>query len=307
MKQRIFTFLLLTITALTACRKDRNEPSIKEYDDAQIQAYMSTNSLSDFKRDTTDGDTTGLYYKIINKGSGAPLEYSDFISLVYTLRSMDGKYTASDTILNHQYLLLGYVSKSLPKGLQLGIKNALKFRGASMRLLIPSRLAYGKSGFGTGSITNTNGRIAGNQSLDMYVHVINDQQVYDDLVIRNYMSANGLTGYTKAADGTYYKIITAGTSSVTLNEFSTVTCTFTANLMNGTAVNEVYKTSSGALAVSSTFPLGVINILKTSGKVGSSLSIIIPSRLGAGTQGVGVVPPNAPVRYDIQITDITNP
>lgn len=307
MKQRIFTFLLITITALTACRKDRNEPTIKEYDDAQIQSYISANNLGDFKRDTTDGDTTGLYYKIINKGSGTALQYSDFVSLVYTLRSMDGKYTSADTFINHQYTRLGYVSRALPLGLQLGIKNALKYRGASMRLLVPSRLAYGKSGFGTGSITNTNGRIAGNQSLDMYVHVISDQQVYDDLVIRDYMSANSLSGYTKASDGTYYKIITEGTASATLTEFSTITCTFTANLLNGTAVNEVYKTSSGALAVSSTFPLGVINILKASGKVGSSLSIIIPSRLGAGTEGVGVVPPNAPVRYDIQITDITNP
>jgi hypothetical protein len=45
------------------------------------------------------------------------------------------------------------------------VYNLLKHKGASMRLLVPSRLAYGKTGYGSGSVTNVNSRIAGNQSL----------------------------------------------------------------------------------------------------------------------------------------------
>jgi FKBP-type peptidyl-prolyl cis-trans isomerase FkpA len=222
MKQKIFTFLLIAAASLTACRKNSDaDPDIKQYDEQQIQGYITANGLTGFSKDTTGGDTTGMYYKIINKGVGVPLEYSDKVSLVFTLKSFDGKYNSTDTITNHIYNFLGHLnttdpntSANLPKGLMLGIKNILKYRDGSMRLLIPSHLAYGKAGTGSGSISNTNSRIAGNQSLDYYIHVIDDQQVYDDLVIRNYMTANALTGYTKTASGIYYKILkdkTAGT------------------------------------------------------------------------------------------------
>jgi FKBP-type peptidyl-prolyl cis-trans isomerase FkpA len=160
MKQRIFTFLLIAVTALSACKKDKVDQNIHEYDQQQIESYMSANGLTDFKRDTTDGDTTGMYYKIINKGTGPALEYSDEVSLVYTVRSMDGKYALTDTIVNHVDEFLGHLTfstqtrRALPKGLQLAIKNVLKYRDGSMRLLVPSHLAYGTAGFSTGSVTN---------------------------------------------------------------------------------------------------------------------------------------------------------
>jgi FKBP-type peptidyl-prolyl cis-trans isomerase FkpA len=47
--------------------------------------------------------TTGMYYKIISQGTGASLEYSDKVSLVFTVKSFDGKYTSADTIINHFY------------------------------------------------------------------------------------------------------------------------------------------------------------------------------------------------------------
>jgi FKBP-type peptidyl-prolyl cis-trans isomerase FkpA len=315
MKRRIFTFLLIAVTALSACKKDKVDQNIHEYDQQQIENYMSANGLTDFKRDTTDGDTTGMYYKIINKGTGPALEYSDDVSLVYTVRSMDGKYVLTDTIVNHVDEFLGHLTfstqtrRALPKGLQLAIKNVLKYRDGSMRLLVPSHLAYGTAGFSTGSVTNANARLAGNQSLDYYIHVINDQQVYDDLVIRNYMTANNLSGYNKTSTGLYYKIITPGTGSVgSITDFSTVTTTYTGALLNNAFFDQGAKTTATSFTVGN-LVLGVKEGLKGYASAGTSISLLVPSRLGYGAAGSAnsIITAHCPLRFEFQITTVTQP
>ncbi|MDB5000070.1 MAG: Peptidyl-prolyl cis-trans isomerase [Mucilaginibacter sp.] len=320
MKHKIFTFLLIAAAGLTACRKTGTEPDIKQYDDQQIQGYIAANGLTGFSKDTTGGDTTGMYYKIINKGVGVPLEYSDLVSIVFTRKSFDGKYTLSDTIINHIYNYLGHLyisnnttSANLPKGLMLGIKNILKYRDGSMRLLIPSRLAYGTVGYGSGSVTNVNTRIAGNQSLDYYVHVINDQQVYDDLVIRNYMTANALSGYTKTATGIYYKILKDKTPGTYIDDFSTIVATYSGALLNNTYIDQASITTAATLAPATTFAFatlapGVHDTLQSFAGEGTSISMLIPSRLmyGAGGSSNGTIPSNAPLRFEWQISTVTH-
>ncbi len=312
MKQKIFTFLLIAAAGLTACKKLDNQPDIRAYDNQQIEAYISANGLSDFKADTTkDGSgTTGMYYKVLTPGSGDTLKYADKVSLVYTLKSFDGKYVSSDTINNHMNDFLGHLTaNNLPKGLQLAIHNLLKYKGGSMRLLIPSRLAYGVNGFGSGSITNVNTRIAGNQSLDYYVHVIGDQNAYDDLVIKNYMAANNLTGYLKdSADASvkghyWYKVITPGTGGIEISEFSTVTTTYSGNLLNGVAFDESAKTTATTLTPFSLIE-GVKDGLIKHAVTGTSISLFIPSVLGYGTAPRSTIPANSPLRFEFQVTKV---
>jgi FKBP-type peptidyl-prolyl cis-trans isomerase len=174
-----------------------------------------------------------------------------------------------------------------------------------MRLLIPSRLAYGTAGFGTGSISNTNSRIAGNQSLDYYVHVINDQQVYDDLVIRNYMAANALSGYTKTASGVYYRILTPGTAGTYIDDASTISTTYSGALLNNVYFDQTSITTATSFTVN-TLVEGVKEALETYAKEGTSISIFIPSRLGYGTSSSGAIPSNAPLRFEFQIATVTH-
>lgn len=319
MKQKIFTFLLIAATGFTACRKGQEaDPDIKTYDEQQIQAYIAANGLTDFVKDTNLADSSGMYYKIINKGTGVPLEYSDRVSLVFTLKSFDGKYVSTDTIKNHIYNYLGHLattqsvpsttSANLPLGLQQAIKNILQYRDGSMRLLIPSRLAYGKAGTGTGSITNVNTRIAGNQSLEYYVHVIDNQDTYDDLVIRNYMTANSLTGYTKTASGLYYKILTPAKTGTYIDLQTTVSATDVGMLLNGTEIDAAAKTTATSFLMSTIFVQGIIEGLTTFGGDGLSISLIMPSRLGYGVGGTttGAIPSNAPLRFDYQVVSTTH-
>jgi FKBP-type peptidyl-prolyl cis-trans isomerase FkpA len=328
MKQKIFTFLLIAAAGLTACKKNDNQPDIRAYDQQQIQAYISANGLTGFSEDTTkDGTgTTGIHYKILAPGTGDTLKYSDRVSVVYTLKSFDGKYVASDTIANHFYGYLGQLTVlnkitgfRLPAGLQLAIHNSLQHKGGSMRVLIPSRLGYGVNGFGFGSITNTNTRITGNQSLDLYVHVIGNQDIYDDKVITNYIAANNLTGYAKdfaLIDSVgkqvkkyfYYKIVTPGTGPIDeISDFTTVTTTYTGTLLNGAHFDDVSKTTATTITPYSFYSLGVSTALEKYASTGTSISILVPSALGLGTNLQNAIPSNSVLKFDFQITAVKQP
>jgi len=323
MRQKVFTFILLSATALLSCRKTNIEPDLKQYDQAQIENYISVHGLTGMKR---AGDTTGTYYQIINPGdsvyNGTPiprLDFPDKIAFVFSLRSFDGKYVQSDTIANHYDDFLGHVTLSkLPAGLQLAIYNNLKHRGGSMRVLIPSHLAYGVSGYGSGSILNTNTRIAGNQCLDYYVHVIgniptDNQATYDDLVIRNYMQANGLTGYTKAQSTTlpgnyyYYKIETPGTPPATpLTDNSTITATYTGQLFDGVLFDSAHNGTNSLTNLIGDFAIpGVKEPMQNNAATGAKISILLPSALGYGEVPNGSIPPNSCLRFSYVISAVT--
>ena len=171
--------------------------------------------------------------------------------------------------------------------------------------LIPSHLAYGIDGYKTGSKTQTNAIINGNQCLDFYVNVVASnpyaqtaaqsnanlitfkamQAAYDDKVIKNYMADSSLTGYTKITDasslynGLYYKVLKPDSlfDPITLN--STITCNYTGQLFNAT----IFQTSSGVDIYSSAvdqFITGVQGSLLTAvtgASVGTKISMLIPS------------------------------
>ncbi|WP_413669791.1 FKBP-type peptidyl-prolyl cis-trans isomerase [Mucilaginibacter sp. Mucisp86] len=308
MKQTIFTLLVLISIGFMSCRKDRNDPDIKQYDQTQIQNYISANGITGMLRDTTDGDTTGIYYKILSQGRGTPMDYSDQISFVFTIRSLDGKFVSVDSInTNHFYGYLGHVSNSLPKGVQIAIHNLIKYKGTAARVIVPSHLAYGVNGYGSGSSSNANTHIAGNQSLDYYINVVSNQEVYDDAIINNYIKAKSLTGFTKTADGVYIKVATPGTGLDQINTDSYITCTYSGKFLN----DNVFDSTSNQGATSSSFTvnalaLGVQEGLKGQ-TAGSAVSMIIPSRFGYGTTGSGTsIAANVVLYFDFTVATVSN-
>jgi FKBP-type peptidyl-prolyl cis-trans isomerase len=313
MKRTLFTLLLsgtfgLMAVGLFSCRKDKNEPTLKQYDQQQIEAYMSANGLTSvMKRDTSGGDTTGIYYQILNKGTGKVLDYPDMISYVFTIKSLDGSYVLADTIANHGY---SYVGHMIPQGVMLAVKNILKTNGTSARLLIPSHLAYGTSGIGTGT-----SRLKGNQSLDYYINVVQNQAAYDDLVIQNFLKANGLTSYyTRTSSGLYYRILQAGTGTQHPDSYSTLGVQYTGKLLNQ-SIFDGFNPAVGDTTYTS-FDIGdlVPGVQEGLQKVtkGAKISMIMPSALAygnkslpAGTDGV-TVPPNSCLIFDFNLMAVTN-
>lgn len=314
MKQILFTLLLLSAIGFVSCRKSASQLNIKQYDQQQIQNYIAANGITGMQS-APAGDTTGIYYKIISAGDTTRrVDYPDEIALVYTLRSFDGKYVFSDTVVNHYDGFLGHIA---PNGFMLAIHNFLKHTGAKVRVLIPSHLAYGTGGFGSGSSTLTTGRLAGNQCLDYTVSMISDQKTgddpsvkinqqaaYDEMVIKNYMAANGLSGYSKTNDGLYYKILKQGNPDSVINNNTTVTLNYTGKLMNGTIFDD-RSTTVATFNDMSILAVGFYEGLKLING-GGAVSLIMPSRLGYSTVGGSSIPANACLRFDISNVVLTN-
>jgi len=312
MKLKFFTLLLLSAACFVSCRKINSDPDIKQYDQQQMESYIAANGLTGMVRDTTNGDTTGTYYQILTPGiSTQKLDYSTYVSYVFTIRSFDGKYILSDTVTNHFYGVLGHPAAPLPTGLVIAIRNNLKYAGGKMRVLVPSRLAWGKNGYGTGSITLTTGRIAGNQCLDITVNVIANQGIYDQMVIKNYMAANNLTGYTMTSDSLWYKITTPGTNNA-ITDNSSITLNYKLYLMDNTNPdNNAYTSNTAAMSdlASGNTVAGFVEGLRLLGKGGGggAISIIVPSALAYGAGGTGGIPANGCLRWDISNVTVTNP
>lgn len=304
MKQILFTLLILSAVGFVSCRKNGTEPDIKQYDDQQIRAYMSANGLSGLKRDTIGGDTSGIYYQVLNAGTGDSVKYPDVISYVYTIKTLDNKFTAQDTVVNHYSGFLGHVT---PRGLMLAIHDLAKYKGTKIRVIVPSHLGYGVNGAGSGSSTIVNGKIPGNESLDYTIELIDNQVKYDDKVIVDYMAANNLSGYTKivsgADSGLYYKITTAGTGS-TIGANTTLTANYVVKLMNNTIVDDESTTAISFYDLTAgSYIKGFTDGLLMS-RSGGGISLLIPSKLGYGQAGsTGGIPANACLRFDV--TNIT--
>jgi FKBP-type peptidyl-prolyl cis-trans isomerase FkpA len=317
MKQKIFTLLLISVIGLVSCRKDKVYQDIKQYDESQIQNYIASSALTGMLKDPTAGDTSGIYYKIILPGvvvppatTLVPLDYPDDVSFVYTVRTLDGKFIKADTIQNHVDDFLGHLTlDTLPPGVQLAIKNLVKYKGASARLLIPSHLGFGVTGYRTpGSSQNANAQIAGNESLDYYIHIIANYTIYDEEVIKNNVN---LTGYQRVQSDTlpnnyyYYKILTKGTGLSPITDASTITTTYTGTLLNGAVFDG--GNNGDNIATLSIFSLvpGVKEALEKFAVAGTKISIIIPSALGYGAGTAGTIPPNSVLRFTFEVITVT--
>ena len=312
MKRIFYTLTVLIAVGLASCKKN-NELSIKQFDDSQIQGYIQQNGLTGM---IPAGDTTGIYYQVISAGTGPVIDYPTQVAYVYSYHTFDNEYSTTDTIINHTFTYLGHVT---PNAVQLSLKNLAKRKGTKLRLLIPSRLAFGRDGYFSGAI-----HINGNECLDYTVNLIDDevdpvshinyQSVYDDISIQKYMAANSLTGYTKAASGFYYKILTAGTGTAAISLNSTVGLQYTGYLLNNTAFEIETTTDGTAAATFSMYDAPNAGFqqalpLVTSGAV---ISFILPSHLGYGPTGstnslTGVtIPAFSCLRYDVTVVSVTN-
>jgi len=308
MKKIIFTLLLLSVIGWISCRKNTVQLNIEQLDNQNILSYISANGITGMHRDTVGGDTSGIYYQVMLPGlAGTSYQYSDSISFVYTIRSFDNLYISPDTTVNHYSDFAGHIAgKALPYGLQLVIHDVLK-KGGSMRILIPSHLAYGVAGYGTGSRLNVNSRIAGNQCLDYYIHSIANEATYDDQVIRSYLAQNpDLVGYQRTPDGLWYLVHTPGTGTDLITNNTTITWTFTGYELNAVIFDQ-YNTADGSGVGQDIpdLPPGLVEGLEKFATTGAYVSFFIPSTLAYGhTTFGGALPPNSVVHYEIRIVGV---
>lgn len=116
---------------LGGCVKDKTcVPKTVASEQATMQAYATANSM------TVQSHPSGMLYQIVNPGNGATPTLASRVSVRYTGKLMNGTIFDSRTTTPTEFTLGQVIT-----GWQLGVP--LIQKGGTIRLIIPSSLAYG--------------------------------------------------------------------------------------------------------------------------------------------------------------------
>jgi FKBP-type peptidyl-prolyl cis-trans isomerase len=129
--------LIFTGGCLKSSDSNTCTPKTVQSEQAQIVAYAAANGI------TATAHSTGLYYQVTNTGSGATPTLSSKVFVTYTGKLTNGTVFDSQT----NATLTGWTLGSLIAGWQIGIP--LIQKGGSIKLIVPSSMAYGCQGVGT--------------------------------------------------------------------------------------------------------------------------------------------------------------
>jgi FKBP-type peptidyl-prolyl cis-trans isomerase len=262
------TVLLLAALLNSSCRKD-----YEKIDKERIEKYLQSKGLS---AQTTP---SGLYYVVINEGSGERPSSSSTISVQYKGYFLDDKtFDASDSV----QFSLTQVIEGWVEGLQL-IKE-----GGSIRLFLPSALAYGSNG---------NGTIPANEPLafDIGLKRIDAVDLSNRREIRSYAAKKGLK-LDSLSSGLYYLIENPGSGSN-----PAANAQVTVNYKGYFSDDKVFDGTTATFSLFNVIPgwqLG-IPLLKKGGKG----KLFVPARLAYGSKGSGKIPPNKVTIFDVELID----
>lgn len=307
---KYYTFAFLALLFFSACDKKEYQ-TIVELDDSNIQEYIQKNGIS-----VEEYENTGIYYSIVEEGTGPVINYEDKIPLVFTLKTLDGTYNSVDTFsaANRYYDFLGYfpygsASANAPgspldqeTGMKVILKNVLKNANGKVRVIVPSRLAYGRNGTKL---------IPSNASIDYLIHAIDPENIpaYEDESIRKYIASLGFqsSDFEKTSTGIYYKIDALGTGEF-LNESTNFKAAYDLKFLDGASFQ---KADSATFNLKEVIPAWreVMPKVKESGKI----RMLIPSAQAYGFEGrkdqntgAVAIPPFASLDYEVQVVKVLN-
>jgi FKBP-type peptidyl-prolyl cis-trans isomerase len=139
MKRILIALSLISMLSQSGCVKDTAcTPKPVQDEQAVIINYALAEGIN------ATAHSTGLYYEIINPGTGVAPTPNNNISVTYTGKLLDG--TVFDSKTSPIQLSLGQAINGWQIGLPL-IKE-----GGTIKLIIPSALAWGCIGAGSGLI-----------------------------------------------------------------------------------------------------------------------------------------------------------
>lgn len=277
-KLTIYSFALLGILVLlNSCKKEYE--TIESIDDAKIQAYIKQNNL------TMTKDPSGFYYQVVQQGTGDVLQNKDSVFYTFNIKSLSGVVYQETKPYTNYGTYLGYIT---PTPFRIAIANNLK-RGGSVKLIIPSHLAFGKNG--SGNIPSNEVVVA-----EVSTNSQKTQWELDDNKIITFLTAKGITA-TKDPSRAYYNIITPGTGTEAINLNSTIVANYKVRHLDGTVLEE--STAGAFSGVLGALYKGWQIILPNRVTAGGKLRLVIPSDL-AGPGEVNVLD------FDIEIVSVTN-
>ncbi|MBY0543564.1 MAG: FKBP-type peptidyl-prolyl cis-trans isomerase [Sphingobacteriaceae bacterium] len=136
LKARILLGLFLIVGAFSSCKKELSPEKQAAKDDALIVEFIAKNSIVAVKH------SSGVYYQVISDGSGARPTLANEVTVGYTGKLLNGN------VFDKSNPTATFALNRLIVGWQIGVP--LIKKGGSIRLIVPSGLAYGSSSPGLG-------------------------------------------------------------------------------------------------------------------------------------------------------------
>jgi len=272
----------MSISILGGCSKKEYQ-SFEELDNANIRAYIQKNNLKVSQYKNTD-----LFYEVLEEGTGNPIDYKKTYPIVYTVKSLDGVYNSGDTLSSSNryadyfgYFPFGSGAAGSPTVEREGdfkevIREILQKTNGKIRIIVPSRLMYGRNGVPERGIPP-------NASLDYVVTVHDNFTDYEDGVIQKMIANAGLNieDFTKTEDNIYYRIDEQGTGDP-ITADSTVTVNYTVKNPDGSErdsdTNSEFNLASGTIPVWGE----ILSLINKGGKI----RFFVPSPKAYGIAGV---------------------
>ena len=279
------------IVLLGSCTKDYE--SIETTDDAKIQQYIKANNL------TVTKDSTGFYYQVVTPGTGENFTNKDSVLYHASVKSLSNGTTYYTDPANGNFgTLVGYANGFNGTDIPAIRTSILALKpGGTVRILLPSYLAFGRNGFPTINVPS-------NEVIDLTITTMPEkiQSELDDRLIREFITAKGITGMVKGPGGIYYVINAPGDGTTAINAGSTVTAKYTGRYLDGTVFDSSADGVSFGLGSVITAWKKIIPMITKGGKV----RILVPSIEGYGTAGRDAIPANAVLDFDVEVTEVTN-
>lgn len=137
--KKIFLFLALFTLVFSGCKKSSDttptvDPAVQaKIDDDKIQAYLKANPSI-----TATKDASGLYYQVLNPGTGVNPTIKSTVTAAYTGKFLDR------SVFQTNPNFTAFLGGNLIQGWKIGIP-FIKPQGRIL-LIIPSALGFGPSG-----------------------------------------------------------------------------------------------------------------------------------------------------------------
>jgi len=241
----------------------------------------------------------------LEEGSGNPIDYTETYPVVYTVKSLDGVYNSADTLsANNRYAdYFGYFpfgsayagtpTVERPGDFKEVIREVLQNTNGKVRIIVPSRLMYGRNG-------RPSLGIPPNASLD-YVVTLHDNFIdYEDAVIQRMIADASLNigDFIKREDRIYYQIIEQGTGDA-ITADSTVTVDYTLKDPEGNVLDSGtdadFSLAGGVISAWSK----IVPLVNKGGKI----RFFTPSDHAYGKAGTTNVAPFLSLDFEVKVKD----
>ena len=128
----------------------------------------------------------------------------------------------------------------------------------------------------------------------------------DEKLIQKHLNDNQISSTQRQGSGLYYVPVTTAPSAARAVAGKTVSVLYTGKLLDGT----VFDASSRRGNQPIDFTLGRGQVIQgwdegiALMRKGEKSILLIPSALGYGAQGAGSIPPNAVLRFEVELVDV---